>query len=171
MFKKIAMSTMLALAAQVSYADDASVAAAAKLADSMHLQERISGFKLQAQAMGQRQIDQIVTQIQKSVPQLSDTQKTAIRVAASEFIASVSNSWSSEEVAKIYTGSLIKDLPPEVIGKITDFYSTEQGQMALKASSNADQSIVSYISSAQEKAMATSYPVLMDNFKSIITGK
>ena len=166
MLKKCLAVAILMLTAHSAMAQDAS---AAQLANSLHLNERITEMKAVTISSQQRQIDQMLAQLEKSIPNMSPAQRDALRAAATKMLAQVMNSWSSEEASRIYTAHLTAHLPAEAVSKTIGFYSSPEGQKALVVIGEAEKAMVNYISGSSEKAMGAAYPVFMNELKATMT--
>lgn len=165
MLKKCLAVAILTLTAHSAMAQDAS---AAQLANSLHLNERINEMKATSISSQQRQIDQMLAQMEKSIPNLSPAQREALRAAATKMLAQVMSSWSSEEASRLYTTYLTAHLPADAVSKTIGFYSSPEGQKALAVISEADKAMTNYITSSSEKAMGNAYPVFMNELKAAI---
>jgi predicted GTPase len=165
MLKKCIAVAILTLTAHSAMAQDAT---AAQLANSLHLTERIVEMKATSIRSQQRQIDQMLAQLEKSVPNMNPAQRDALRAAATKMLTQVMNSWSSEEASRIYTAYLTAQLPAEAVSKTIGFYSSPEGQKALVVIGEAEKAMVSYITSSSEKAMGAAYPVFMNDMKAVV---
>lgn len=162
MFKRVIVSAVIALTAHGAMAEDAKVA---ELANTLHMRERIDEMRAQANESQKRQIEQVLGQLEKSVPNMNAAQRAALRDAATKMLNQVLSSWSSEEAGRIYTGYLAANLPPAEVAKTIAFYATPEGQKALAVIGNADKAMINYITSTTEKSMAVAYPVFMNELK------
>lgn len=170
MIKKIVVCSILALSIQSAFAQDGAPAAAAKLADTMHLSGRIEAIKQQSLASSQKQVEQMMAQLGKATT-LSPAQNEALRAATAKFVTSVANAWSSEEAARIYTSYLTGTMPAPTIERSLAFYATPEGQQSLNIIGAAEQKMVVYIAGSSERATAANYTVFIEDMKRIMTEK
>ena len=166
MLKKCIAVAILTLSAHSAMAQDAS---AAQLANSLHLNERINEMKATSISSQQRQIDQMIVQMEKSIPNMSAAQREALRAAATKMLSQVMASWSGEEASRLYTAYLTAHLPADAISKSIGFYNSSEGQKALAVIGEAEKVMVNYISSSTEKAMGSAFPVFMNDMKTAMT--
>lgn len=158
----------IACAMQVSYAADAHLAAIEKLTTATHLSDHLATTKSQENASSEKQIGQIQAQLEKNFPNLSADDRKAVQAAALAFVKAMAQPWSNEQAAKIYTDSLMQNLPTSEAKSAASFYASPEGQRTLAAMASAEQQMMNYIVGAQKKAMTDNYAVFMGEMKKVV---
>ncbi len=161
MFKTLLTASIFALFSPAALAEEPSAADVTKLANAMHMNERISAMSVKAAQTNQRQIDQMMAQMEKSLPSMPETVRKGMHEAAKKLMTTVNGSWSADEATHIYATELAKGMDAKSIAAVGEFYASPNGQSALRVASQADDKLVNYVTSSQEKALATALPQFM----------
>jgi len=154
-----------------SYAQESDQLLLAKqLAQVLGFENMMSGLKQQTQLSTDMQITQMMDQFKKSFPDIPPQYMKELSEACSEFSKKVSSAWDPAEASRIYSVALAKVLSKKDLHESIEHYRTPEGQLQLKAISEAATELNTYVLSSIQKATQASTQELISKLK-IITEK
>jgi hypothetical protein len=121
-----------------------------------------------AAKMVEDQMNVIITQLQKSIPNMPETVITEFRVAAQKFGSRIMNSWNSTEATKIYSSALIEGFSEDEISAAIAHYKTPQGKKELKIINEAVAKLNRYLMGSIQKETELAMKDFLNELKIIV---
>ncbi len=152
-----------------SYAQDIERSVLAKqLAEVLGFETMMAGLRNQTQLSADQQVSQMMGQFKKSFPNIPPQFMKELGEAGAVFVQKTSTAWDTAEAARIYSGALADVLPENELRASIEHYRSSEGQLQLKAISEAAAKLNAYVLSSIQQASQAGTQEFISKLKLIV---